>query len=927
VDSSGNVYMTENDKETIKKYDSAGTLVTQWGSPGGGDGQFATLIATAVDSTGNVYVADPGNNRIQKFDSSGNYLMQWGQAAGVFGYPVDLAVDGSGNVYVVDDYNKIVKFDSSGNYITQWGSYGSGNGQFESPSAIDVDGNGNVYVLDGLNRIQKFDSSGNYLSQWGSYGSDAGQFSSPSDVAVDGGGNVYVVDRGNSRIQKFDSSGNYLSQWGSFGSGAGEFQSATGVAVEKTGNGKVYVTDTGNRRIERFDNTGNYLGQWGSSGSGNGQFARPVGSALDATGNIYVADSGNNRIEKFDSSGGYLAQWGTTGSGDSRFQNPTGVAADGAGNVYVVDNGNNRVQKFSSSGGYLTQWGSYGTDNGQFSGPFGIAVDGSGNVYVTDQVNQRVQKFDSFGTYLTQWGGQGYGNGQFYDPYGIAVDGNGNVYVADCNNHRVQKFDSTGAYLGQWYGGFGFPIGVAVDGYGNVYVTHVWDTAVTVSDGTGTFLGTVGTSGFGIGDGEFDTPIGISTNASGTLVYVSDSGNNRIQAFTGYGGTFVLTYLSGANGSINGTNRDIVLSGSSGSEVTAVPNAGFHFVNWTGTNGFVTTTQNPLTVTNVTASHTITANFALDDNTYTLSFFSGSGGFLSYDEWNYLNSPVAQYVAYDGKSTAIYAIPDGAHHFVNWTGTNGFGPTTANPLTVDKVKKSQTITANFAINEYAIDFVAGPNGSITGKTHQTVPYLGSASSVTAVPKAGYMFVEWTGTNGFWATAENPLSVTWVSSSQTITANFAPAPAPTYTLNFAAGPGGGVSGTIPQYVIPGESSTPVTALANAGYHFVKWTGSNGFSSTANPLMLTNVVSNQNFTANFAINQYAVAFIAGDHGSVAGKTNQTVDYGGSTNSVTAVADAGYHFTNWTDENDQVVGTTAKLILTNVTAGHVITAHFAR
>jgi uncharacterized repeat protein (TIGR02543 family) len=58
--------------------------------------------------------------------------------------------------------------------------------------------------------------------------------------------------------------------------------------------------------------------------------------------------------------------------------------------------------------------------------------------------------------------------------------------------------------------------------------------------------------------------------------------------------------------------------------VTAVPSTGYHFVNWTGTGGFVTTTSNPLTVTNVTAAQTITANFAI--NSYTVSTSVVAGG-------------------------------------------------------------------------------------------------------------------------------------------------------------------------------------------------------------------------------------------------------------------------------------------------------------
>jgi hypothetical protein len=71
-------------------------------------------------------------------------------------------------------------------------------------------------------------------------------------------------------------------------------------------------------------------------------------------------------------------------------------------------------------------------------------------------------------------------------------------------------------------------------------------------------------------------------------------------------GTPTLTYLAGANGTATGKLFQPVLSGGSGTAVTAVPNSGYHFVNWS--DGGTTATR---TDTNVTVSRTLTANFAV----------------------------------------------------------------------------------------------------------------------------------------------------------------------------------------------------------------------------------------------------------------------------------------------------------------------------
>ncbi len=277
-------------------------------------------------------------------------------------------------------------------FETQWGTNGTGAGQFQNSYGVAVDASGNVYVVDGNNdRIQKFDSSGIYLSQWGTFGTSDGQFRSPRDIAIDHNDNIYVVDTSNDRIQKFDSNGIYLTQWGTTGSSDGQFNQPYGVAVDSSGN--VYVTDRNNHRIQKFDSDGVYLAQWGTNGTGDGQFEQPFGVAIDNDDNVYVADTFNHRIQKFDSDGSYVTQWGTNGTGDGQFDIPFHLGIDGKGNVYVTDFNNHRIQKFDSSGTYLAQWGTNGTGAGQFQNTYGVAVDDKGNVYVTDFNNHRVQKF------------------------------------------------------------------------------------------------------------------------------------------------------------------------------------------------------------------------------------------------------------------------------------------------------------------------------------------------------------------------------------------------------------------------------------------------------------------------------------------------------------------------------------------------------
>ena len=74
---------------------------------------------------------------------------------------------------------------------------------------------------------------------------------------------------------------------------------------------------------------------------------------------------------------------------------------------------------------------------------------------------------------------------------------------------------------------------------------------------------------------------------------------------------YTVVFTAGTHGSVTGTTSQTVASGTATTSVLAVPAAGYYFVDWTGDNGFVTSTANPLGIAKITASQNITANFAL----------------------------------------------------------------------------------------------------------------------------------------------------------------------------------------------------------------------------------------------------------------------------------------------------------------------------
>jgi uncharacterized repeat protein (TIGR02543 family) len=251
--------------------------------------------------------------------------------------------------------------------------------------------------------------------------------------------------------------------------------------------------------------------------------------------------------------------------------------------------------------------------------------------------------------------------------------------------------------------------------------------------------------------------------------------------------TYTLTYTAGANGSITGTTPQTVDYGTSGTAVTAVPDTGYHFVDWSDAS-----TDNPRTDTNVTANISVTANFAI--NTYTLTYAAGANGSIT--------GTTPQTVDYGASGTAVTAVPDTGYHFVNWSDAS-----TDNPRTDTNVTADVSVTANFAIDTFTLTYSAGSNGSITGTTPQTVDYSASGTAVTAVPDTGYHFVDWSD-----GSTDNPRTDTNVTADVSVTANFA---IDTFTLTYAAGTNGSITGTTPQTVDYGASGTAVTAVRYDG----------------------------------------------------------------------------------------------------------------
>ncbi len=500
------------------------------------------------------------------------------------GFPQDVAVDRSGNVYIAEsESHRVRRVDTNGTITTVAGTgkggYGGDGGPADAallwgPNGVAVDSAGNLYISDnGNGRIRRVDGEGIITTVagngMGGYGGDGGPaveagLYGPRAVAVDGAGNLYITQTVAGRIRRVDTAGIITTV-------ATGVRSPRGLAVDRSGN--LYIADRVNYRIRRVDGSGIIatiagIGESGYGGDGGpanqAQLYKPKDATVDNSGNLYIADTYNHRIRRVDTSGiittiagnGHRGHSGDGGPAlEAELSSPESVAVDNAGNLYIADTYNHRVRRVDPQGNITTV-----TTQPRY--PSDVAVDGTGNLYIADTQRDRVLRVDGSGNVTTVAGTResGYsGDGgpanaaQLDSPRGVAVDGAGNLYIADTGNNRIRRVDGSGiitTFAGSVEGydtrGYGpaveatlySPVGVAVDKTGNLYISEDLTKVIRRVDGSGIMTTIAGTGKRGPGgdggpalEAEFHWPSGLAVDNSGN-VYVADTENHRVRVLT-----------------------------------------------------------------------------------------------------------------------------------------------------------------------------------------------------------------------------------------------------------------------------------------------------------------------------------------------------------------------------------------------------------
>jgi len=246
IDKTGNIYIASNTGTggaVIYKITPAGTVTliigAYYANFGTIDGPLATatfspIMGIAVDSSGNLFITQ-ATRSIRKVSTSGIVTTIAGSSTGVsgfqdgqgsaalFDYPEGIAIDATGNLYIIDLGNFAIRKISPTGYVSTFaGGGGSGHvdgtgtaAKFSSMNGITIDKQGNLYVTDNGSYVRKITPAGVVTTIAGSSntgftngpGSGA-TFNGTFGLAVDGQDNIYVDDRFNDVIRKITPDGN-----------------------------------------------------------------------------------------------------------------------------------------------------------------------------------------------------------------------------------------------------------------------------------------------------------------------------------------------------------------------------------------------------------------------------------------------------------------------------------------------------------------------------------------------------------------------------------------------------------------------------------------------------------------------------------------------------------------------------------------------
>jgi uncharacterized repeat protein (TIGR02543 family) len=359
-----------------------------------------------------------------------------------------------------------------------------------------------------------------------------------------------------------------------------------------------------------------------------------------------------------------------------------------------------------------------------------------------------------------------------------------------------------------------------------------------------------------------------------------------------------ISSISAATGSTLG-GRTVRVTGtnlSATSQISFGGVAGTSVIVESSTSVSVTTPAGTLGAKNVFLSTASGATTLVDGFTYvstpsptitSLSISDGTtaGGTSTVISGTNLSSATS--VTIDGNEAIIVSNTSTAISITTPAGTEG-----AKNVVITTAGGSATTVGAFTyFSKFAVTYAGGVGSTGTAPIQINLApnETFTVANGSSISKTGYTFTKWKDAGNVEYLPGATYTVT--DAAVTLTAQWT---LNNYNVTFTAGAHGSISGTTPQTVDHGSSSSQVSAVPDANYHFVNWSD----ASTVNPRTIASVETTTSLTATFAIDTYTATYNSGGNGTITGTSVQTINHGESTTAVTATPSANYHFVSWND-----------------------------
>lgn len=198
----GEILVYDSRAKEILRFDAAGNRTGKVEPANMPTGSRVIPKSFRTDSSGNIYLLDIFGRRVVVLDQSGTFIRQIG-FPDEFGFFSDLAVNGSGTVYILDSVRSQVLAASRGE-----GTFSLLSEDLKDllsyPTYMEVDSKGLIYIVDEeTSTVGVLRRDGSYKGSLFNRGRKEGLLYYPSQICVGDGSRIVIADRDNNRVQVF----------------------------------------------------------------------------------------------------------------------------------------------------------------------------------------------------------------------------------------------------------------------------------------------------------------------------------------------------------------------------------------------------------------------------------------------------------------------------------------------------------------------------------------------------------------------------------------------------------------------------------------------------------------------------------------------------------------------------------------------------